>query len=249
MSAYEASPAQRTIDAARRRIIDHYTAGDKEMRLSIIGRSLGQVLRLSLLLGGGLGVVTFVIAVRFIGVWALPLAVALGLGGAVLVDLGLANEFRRWQDKMLDGLPVLAGFVPAFLEVGSITPREALALTLPFLPEPLRSEMSAVVDRIARTGGARHALDALAEKVRHPLFDAVCFRLAAAWDVKVTPDIFADLQAQMDERREKMATRATTAKTGLITLISVLGLVGAALVFGYPGFKYMVSVLGGGFGE
>ncbi|MDI6906426.1 MAG: hypothetical protein QMC81_02900 [Thermoanaerobacterales bacterium] len=245
---YEPSPAQLTADRVRQKLIEHYTRGTKEVTLKVLGRSVGQLIRFSMLFGGILGGLTFLASVRFIGLWALPLAVLVGLGGIGVVEFGLRNEFRSWQDRMVDGLPQLVGFVPAFLSVGSITPSEALRLTLPFLPQPLRSEMAAVVDKITDTGKVREALDELALRVRHPLFDAIAFRLAAAWDVKVTPDLFDDLDDQIAYRRAEMAARTTTTKAGLLGLICAGGLAGAGLVFLYPGVKFMFSQVGRGFG-
>ncbi|MBO8128244.1 MAG: hypothetical protein H0Z39_03470 [Peptococcaceae bacterium] len=237
-----------TADAVQRYLIKYYTKDHKPYNLEILGRSVGQVLRASLLIGGGLGAVTFLGAAKFVGAWTLPAALVAFFSGAALVELTLVNEFRAWQQKMLDGLPALVNFVPAFLDIGSITAREALEKTVPFLPEPLRSEMVETVGHISRTADAEKAFDELAQKVRHPIMDAICSRLAARWDTKVTSDIFDDLSDQMDDLKEITATKATTAKTAYFALVCVAGLIGAGLVFAYPGIRFLADQFGRGFG-
>jgi glutathione S-transferase len=129
-----------------------------------------------------------------------------------------------------------------------VTPREALFLSLPFIPEPLRSLLENALSRIARKAEVRKAMDELAGKVKHPLVDAIAFRLSSAWDVRVDAAIFDDLAGQLAALREEAAGRATAARASFFALVAVLGLLGAVLLFGYPAMKFMAQKIAGGFG-
>lgn len=245
---YDVSPATMTIDALRHRIEAMLTKGDRGEKLAIMGRTTGDVIKTGLVAGFGLGLLGGFLTFKFIGVLALAVAVGFFVLGLGLTQMAMGNEFKRWQNKVLASVPTLLNFVPAFLEVGSVTPREALSYTLPLLGEPLRSELWQVVDLIARTGRVQDAFDGLANRVKHPLMDAICFRLSSTWDTKMTPDIFSDLSDQVDEIREEEIHKATVAKSGFLALICVIGLLGAVMVFGYPGFKFLAVKLSSGFG-
>lgn len=243
----DVSPAALAVDAVRRRIAGYLASGEKEELLKVIGRTAGDVVRTGLLAGTGLGLTALLASAPFLGAFSAVLFVAFFLAGVVVTDRVVQNEFRRWQGRLFDGIPSLVGFVPAFLEVEGVTPREALVQALPFLPEPLRSEMWSAADRIRRTGRVREALDGLASRAKHSLVDAVCFRLSAAWDAGVTADIFADLGDQVEDLEALSVSRATAAKTGYLALICVLGMLGMVLLFGYPGWQYLMGRLTEGF--
>lgn len=245
---YETSPLNIVLDTVNRRIEEKLTEGDKGERLSAMGRSPEEVIKISLTVGAGLALVGGFLSFKFLKILALAIAAVLFIAGIWITQLVVENEFKRWQSKILSGIPTLLNFVPAFLEVGSVTPREALSLTLPFLSNPLAEELWSVVDTISRTGRVQEAFDRLARRVKHPLVDAVCFRLSSTWDTKMTPDIFSDLSDQVDALREEEANRATAAKSGLLVVVSLLGLIGAGLVFFYPGFQFMAAKLSSGFG-
>ncbi|MGB9826314.1 MAG: hypothetical protein ACPLRU_06550 [Desulfofundulus sp.] len=245
---HEVSPAALAVDSVKRRINARLFGGSRSEILAIIGRGARDVLKTGIVTGTGLGLLVFLVFFKFAG----PLlSLVPGFGGVVvgviLTGKILENEYRKWQGRLLDGVPTLVNFVPAFLEVEGVTPREALGYTIPFLPEPLRSEMWSAFDKIRRTSRVREAMDVLARKAKHPLVDAICFRLSAAWDTKITSDIFADLADQVDDIKEMAAARATAAKTGYLALICVLGLVGMMLIYGYPGFKFLMDKLTEGF--
>lgn len=241
---YDVSPASMAVDAVRRQLHLRISAGRKGAMMETIGRNMQEVVKTGALAGGGMALVLFLLSFRFLGPFSVGLAVLGMLLGVLLTDKVAQNEYARWQGRLLDGLPTLVNIMPAFLEVDGVTPREAIGHSLPFLPEPLRSEMNKVMDKIRRTGRVREAMDALAERARHPLIDAVGFRLSAAWDARVTSDIFADLGDQIENMGELAVARATAAKTGYLALVSVLGLIGMTLIYGYPGLMYLLSKIG-----
>lgn len=245
---YGTSPVGVTMDMARRKLEEKLTEGDKAARLAIVNRSAADIIKSGLFIGLGLGVLALLAGMKFIGLLAIPAAIAVALLGIYLAELGAQNDFKTWQARLFEGVPVMVNFVPAFLEVGSISPREAIALTLPFLPEPLKTEVWTALDRIKRTGRVREALDSLASRAKHPCIESICSRLTTAWDTRIKADIFDDLGDDLDDLREMAATRATTLKGGMFAMICVIGLVGAMLIFGYPGMQYMVKQMGGGFG-
>ena len=245
---YATSPTRVTMDRARRFIEKKLTEGDKASRLAVVNRSAADIIKTGLFIGFCLGLVTLIASFKFIGVLAIPLSIAAMLAGIFLAEFAAQNEFRAWQARLFEGVPVMVNFIPAFLEVGSIIPREAISMTIPFLPEPLKSEVWAALDKIKRTGDAGEAFDMLAKRARNPVLEAICFRMATAWKSRVEPSIFDDLSEDIDDVREMAATRATTIKGGMFAMISVLGLLGALLVFGYPGLQIMLKNMGGGFG-
>jgi len=244
---YGTSPAGITVDIARRRLLQKLLEGEKAARLAVIKRAPSDIIKTGLLIGLGLGLLALLLGHHFIGVLAIPLAVGVTIAGIYLAEYGAYNEFKAWQARFFEGMPVLVDFVPAFLEVGSINTREALNLTIPFLPEPLKTEVTTVLDKIRRTNKVKEALDSLASRAKHPVADSVCFRLAANWN-NMQPEMFDDLGDEMVDIQEMSATRATTLKGGMFALIAVVGLLGAFLIYGYPGWQYTKELIGGGFG-
>jgi uncharacterized membrane protein YhaH (DUF805 family) len=244
---YDVSPAVAAADVAKQRI-DKWLVRDKSTVLETIKKSAEEVVRTGLLTGGMLALLGFLVFFNFIGAFAVLVAVAFFFLGIFVTQKVLENEYRRWQDNLYAGVPQLVNFVPAFLEIEGITVREAIEHTLVFLPQPLRQEIWQALDMIKRTARVQDALDALARKANNPAVDAICFRLAANWNTSISADIFEDLNDQIQDMNELIVTRATVAKTGYLALICVLGLVGMILIFGYPGFKYLMQSLTGGFG-
>jgi len=245
---YNTSPAGVTIDRARRLLERKLTDGDKASRLAIVKRSTTDIIKTGLYIGLGLGSITLLLGFKYLGFMVVPLAIVITILGIYLAEFATQNEFRAWQAQLFEGVPVMVNFVPAFLEVGSITPREAISLTLPFLPEPLKGEIWSVLDQVKRTGNVEDAFQKLAQRTKHPSLDAICFRISTAWKSRIDPDIFDDLGDEIDDLREMAATRATTLKGGMFAMISVIGLLGGLLIFGYPGLQFMVQKMGGGFG-
>ncbi|SHE97840.1 hypothetical protein SAMN02745218_01197 [Desulfofundulus australicus DSM 11792] len=240
------SPFAVVFETIKEKVHGYLLRKDRALVYRLTGRTPEEVVKRWLLFGVPLGLLVILLAWESLGV--LSVAAALILVAAILfaLDAAVANEYRRWRDKLVDGIPVLAAFVPAFLETGVVTPRRALELALPFLPEPLRSELDSAVGSVARSG-CLDAFDELKERARHPLVDAVCFRLKAGWDTGLKPDVFTDLNEQIRDAQEVAAARATAAKSALVTLVSVIGLLGAGLVFGYPAWKHITGTMGGMF--
>ncbi len=245
---YAISPAGSVIEKARGNIEAYLTSGNKGLIYNVLGKSPREVMKIGVITGGGFGFLAVFIGSQAIGLFALLPGLLLFALGFVVADLVFQNEYRRWQSGIFAGVPSLVNFMPSFLEVGGIiTPREALSLTIPFLPQPLQSEMERVVDKIERTGRVKEAFEEFAVRTRHPVIDAICFRLSASWDAKITPDVFEDLNDQIKDLAELEAANATAKKGGLQALLCVVGLLGAALVYGFPGLKYLFSSLGGVF--
>ncbi|MGB9860000.1 MAG: hypothetical protein ACPLQP_08720 [Moorellaceae bacterium] len=245
---YSLSPAQITVSKARTWLVSRLAGGEKKEILALIGRNVRDVLKASLLVGTGLGFLVFVFTVKFLGLFSLVLAFACGILGVFFVERSIEAEYNRWRSRLLDGVPDLVGFFPAFLEVEGVTTREALEHTEPFLREPLRSEVKSALISLKLRGKVDQAVAPLVKKASHPLVDAICLRLTAAWDAGATADIFSDLMDQVEDLKELAAARATATKTGYLALVSVLGLIGMMLVFGYPGFRFLMDKLTGAFG-
>lgn len=242
------SVAAGAVDSVRKRLEKSLVTPDRAARMEAAGRTMNELVRSGALIGAGLALLGFLIGVKFLGVFTLVPAAVLFLVGMFLVVSAVDTEFRRWQARVLAGVPNLFNFVPVFLETGAVTPREALFLSLPFIPEPLRGLLENALSRIARKAEVRAAMDELAGKVKHPLVDAVAFRLSSAWDVRVDAAIFDDLAGQLASLREEAAGRATAARASFFALVAVMGLLGAVLLFGYPAMKFMAQKIAGGFG-
>lgn len=245
---HDVSPARAAVDVVKRRLTSRLAGGEKGEILALLGRNVRDVLKLSLLIGSGLSFLVFVVTAKFLGAFALVLAVATGVLSIFLVEKAIENEYKKWRARLLEGMPSLVGFFPAFLEVEGVTPREALEHTVPFLPEPLRSEVQSVLTSIRFKGRVSEAVAPLVRRAKDSLVDAVCLRLSAAWDAGMGPEVFADLSDQVEQLKKLAAARATAAKTGYLALVCVLGLIGMMLVFGYPGFKFLMEKLTAGFG-
>lgn len=240
---YKTSPATQAYDEARTWLDRYLSRGNRQELYAMTGRDPAKTTKIGLLIGGVAGLLLAVLIGDF---WAAILVPLLALGGLLLFDAWVGVDYRYWQNDLADGLPTLIHFLPAFLKTGAISPRRALELTVPFLSDPLRSEMAKAVHKLARTDGM-DALDNLAQKASHPVVSAVCFRLRASWDAGVKPDIFADLDDQIKNMEEVAAARATAAKSGMIALLCVVGLIGGVLEFGYPAWGYFQSMMGGMF--
>ncbi len=245
---YDVSPGNAAIEKVKSSFGARLTTDSKKNILGILNRSIKDIVKTGLLVGIGLGFIVTLLTFKFIGPFAVVAGLLTVLSGFILAEKLVESEYKKWQERLFEGIPTLVNFTPAFLEIESITPREALNYTLPFLPEPLRSEMWSAIDRIRRTGKVRDAMNVLSQRANHPLVDAISFRISATWDAKVTSDIFGDLSDQVDDMTEMAATRATTAKTGYMALVCVFGLVGMVLIYGYPGMSYLMNKMTGGFG-
>jgi len=245
--AYDVVPAAAAADVARRRI-EQWLVGGRKHVLRTLAKSAAEVVRTGIFVGAMLSVLAFALTVKFLGALAVLPVLLFFFAGILLTRLILENEYRTWQASFCEGMPQLVNFMPAFLEIEGVTPREALQHSIPFVPEPLRQEMWKALDRIKRTARIKETMMELARKSPHPLVEAVFYRLSASWDAAITPGIFADLNDEVENMKELAVTRATTAKTGYLALICVLGMLGGLLVYGYPAYKFLMEKLTGGFG-
>ncbi len=243
----DAAPASVTLDYVRRSFMNRY-AGDRSTKLAILGKTTGDAFRFSLAVSIAAGLLGFLPAF-FKWRWlALIVGVAFFVSGFLLSQHAVKNEFKKWQARVFGDVPTLISFAPSFLRVGGITLRDAISMTVPFLSGPLRDEVWTALDRIRRTGHTRDAFDELAERVDHPVMDAICLRLSTAWDASPSPGMFDDLSDQMQDMEEIDAAGATAGKAGMLALICVLSLLGAVLVFGYPAGQYLMAKMSMGFG-
>ena len=243
------SPASVTIDQARRSLERRF-AGDrnKKTRLKILGKTVGDVIRSSLFIGTGIGLLGFLLAFFRLHWLALIVGLACFVVGFMLSQAGVNTEFKRWQARVFEEVPTIINFAPSFLKVGGITLRDAISMTVPFLSGPLRDEVWTALDKIRRTGNTRDAFNELADRIDHPAMDSICIRLSTAWDASPSPELFDDLSDQVQDVEEIAAAGTTAGKAGLLALICVLGLLGALLVFASPGWLYMASQFSMGFG-
>jgi hypothetical protein len=243
------SPASVTIDQARRSFERRFIGDrDRETRLKILGKTVDEATRSSLVISGGIGLLGFLLAFFKFHWLALIVGLACFAIGLMLSQAGVNNEFKRWQARVFEEVPTIIGFAPSFLKVGGITLRDAISMTVPFLSGPLRDEIWTALDKIRRTGNTRGAFNELADRIDHPAMDSICIRLSTAWDASPSPELFDDLSDQIQDVEEIAAAGATAAKAGLLALICVLGLLGALLVFAYPAWLYMASQFTMGFG-
>lgn len=240
-TVYQTSPVMLAVDGIKRRFEGRYNDGEKQRKLNLIGREVKELFQFGIILGLG---ASLLLGLGFYLIWPvlLPIGIVLGLaGGILLIDIAIENEHKKFQRQMAKGTVPLADFMPSFLEAEGITPRNALMLSLPFIPNPLKGELETAISLISRTGKAHEAMETLTSKTDDPVVEAICFRLAAAWDAKVTADIFDDLRDELENMKEVAVTNETNAKTGYLALIVVLGLIGAGLIFGYPGLQFLAE--------
>ncbi|MEG6617492.1 hypothetical protein V6C27_13850 [Peptococcaceae bacterium 1198_IL3148] len=247
-SEYDTTPVGLTTEFLKTQLERFFNSGGNEKKLTIINKSIDDIIKYATFFGLGFGLLATILTVKFIGAFSIIVGFVATVAGVLTTRILIENEFKKWQAELFQGVPPLINFMPAFLDVGALTPSEALVYTVPFLPEPLKSEMQLVINRIKRTGETNQALNTLSRKAKHPIIDAVCFRLGMAWESKVEADMFLDLAESVDNENDQAATRATVTKSGLFALIAVLALVGAIPIFGYPAWGFVEDQITGGFG-
>lgn len=245
---YSSSPAAITYDTLRRSVEGHLV-GEKEAKLQILGKTVADVTRSGLFIGLFAGLLVGVGVSSFVPHWlALTLGIASFAGGLALSQAGLNIEFQRWQARVFADVPNLVSFAPSFLQVGGITLRDSIAMTVPFLTGPLKDELWIAIDKVKRTGNTRDAFDELAARIDHPCMNSICLRISTAWDASPSPDLFADLSDQLQDVEELAAAGATAGKAGMLALTCVLGLFGSMIVIGYPMWIYLSLQMSRGFG-
>lgn len=122
--------------------------------LMILGRNIKDLIKTGLLAGAGLALLLLLATFKFLGPFSAVLSLIGLIARVFLTERLLESEYRKWQGRLLDGVPTLVNFVPAFLEVEGVTPREALSHTVPFMSEPMKGEMWRAINKISRTGPA-----------------------------------------------------------------------------------------------
>lgn len=237
-----------SVDAVRTKIIDYLERGDNRRKLDVLGLSPGRFIKAGFMFGFFAGCLGFVLLVGFIGPVALVFIFVGVSAGVFLADLALNQAYRKWQEGIQEGIPLLVDFLPAFLDVKGVTIRDALENTVSFLSEPLKSEMGNAVAEIKRNGNAQEVFSRLKARSDNPVVGAICTRLAMSWETTVTTEIFLDLRQEIEQSREEAAARVTTAMKmkGLGGVF--IGLIGLAFLAGYPGFLLAIKMMSHAFG-
>lgn len=250
VSGERLSVAEATVDAVRSKVLEFIQSSrDNERIINILKLDMEQLLKKGFLAGLMFGLTMLVVTIKFLGPFS-ALMVPLGIAvGVLVVSNTISRSYKEWQERILSDAPVLADFLPAFLELRGVSTRTALENTVPFLSGPLKEEMADAVSKIKDTGAAKKVFRELGERVGNATVSAVCARLSMAWDTTVTPDLFMDLSEEIGYARELSAARATTMKTLYFTLIALSGLIGLLFLAGYPAFmsfRGMMSHMFGG---
>lgn len=212
--------------------------------LRMIEKTPEKVVRESLTAGflfGLAGAILAVVIFREFNALVVLMTLVSFLVGIAVGRLGTDQVYKQWQGRLLEGVPTFVEFFPAFCEIGGITNTESLRLTLDFLPEPFRTEMWRVYDRIIRTGEVKEAFDIMAARSRHPYIDSICLRLSNAWNSKINPDIFDDLSDEIVYIKREAAQSRTIQNKASLALVAVIGSVALITLFGYPAWVYISS--------
>lgn len=242
------SQAQSTIEALKWRLMDRLERNADKFKLA--GKSMGEVVKGTMILAVMFAAIGFMACLLLKKTYlALAVVPLMFVAGCFVSEWAALNSYRKWQGRLAAGITALVDFMPAFLELPTSTTRSAIEQTLPFLPEPLKGEMARLLDHIKRTGKAKEAFDRLSARAGERCIEAICSRLATAWDSTITPDIFDDLRDEVEIAGELAAARKTSAKSGLFAMIAVLGLFGGMLVAGYPVMRWILQYVSGGFGS
>ncbi len=239
--------AEITVDNVRSSMLRRINSDGRQEKLSNLEKNAGDFLKKAFIVGGAGGSLLFMISLGYFGIYSIAFLL-IGIAASVLVaEASINYEYNRWQQNMVEGVPGLIDFLPSFLETPGITTRAALEYTIPFIPEPLKSEFIKTLNIIKRTGNAKKELMYLSARVRHPVMEAVCIRLAT-WDTVISPDLFSDLREEVANVQEMAAARATTKKKGMFVLVILLGIVGMILLLGFPILLNIFNSISSGFG-
>lgn len=242
------SMAEITVDNVRSSILHRLNADGRWEKLKNIQKNADEFLKKSLIVGGLGGGLIFILTLGVLGPYSIVFLLA-GLAASILIaEAAINHEYKTWQLDMVEGIPAIIDFLPSFLETPGISTRTAMEYTIPFINGPLRGELRKAVDTIKRTGNARRELMMLSARVRHPVMEAVCTRLATTWDATITPDLFSDLREEVANVQEMAAARATSKKKGLFVLVVLVGILGMGLLAGFPVLANVLDSISSGFG-
>lgn len=240
--------AEITVDNVRTSILRKLNSNGRWEKLNNIQKSAEDFLKRAFIVGGLGGLLLFVVTLGYLGPYSIAFLIA-GMAASVLIaEAAINHAYQTWQINMVEGIPALIDFLPSFLESPGITARSALEYTIPFIPGPLREELNKTLGVIKRTGNARRELMLLSSRVRHPIMEAVCTRLATTWDATITPDLFSDLREEVANVQEMAAARATTKKKGLFVVVVLVGILGMGLLAGFPIISNILNSVSSGFG-
>lgn len=242
------SMAAITADNVRTSILKRIRADGRWEKLRNLQKGPDEYLKKALIISFLTGAFLFLITLNALGMYSMAFFIA-GIAGTVFIAEAFINyEYKEWQQKMIEGIPGLIDFLPSFLETPGITTRAALEYTIPFIPEPLRSEFIKTLNSIKRTGDARKELMYLSARVRLPIMEAVCTRLATTWDTTISADLFSDLREEIINIQEMAAAKATTKKKGMLVLVILIGILGVVLLMGFPILNNVLDSISSGFG-
>jgi len=242
------SQAESTIESLKWRLMERLERNAD--KLKIAGKSMEEVVKGTIILAILFAAIGFMVCLLIKKIYlAFAVVPLMFIAGCFVSEWSALNSYRKWQGRLAEGITILVDFMPAFLELPTSTTLSAIEQTVLFLPEPLKSEVSRLLDNIKRTGKAKEAFDKLSARAGERCIEAICSRLATAWDSTITPDIFDDLRDEVEIAGELAAARKTSAKSGLFAMIAVLGLFGGMLVAGYPVMRWILQYVSGGFGN
>jgi len=243
--------AEITVDNVRSAMIESIERKGRKDKAEIIGQKVEDIFKIAVqvgLLAGGIITITMLIVFK-LGILSVVFILLGAAGSVIIAKITIETNFKKWQDKMVDGFATgVVEFLPSFLETPSITTRAALEYTIPFLKEPLRSEMAKTVWEIQRTGNAKKELVDMSDRVKHHLVRAICYRLSATWDTSIDPSLFQDIQQGVNNVREMAAAKVTAKKKVMFAGVAALGLFGLLLLIGIPLIIKMGGQMASGFG-
>jgi len=242
------SIAETAVDVIRSRLIEYLERSEHRKIIEMMNLDTRQILKQGFILGILTSLFLFIVTIRFLGAFALVMLFIGMAFGIFIVDANIKRSYKEWRQNIAMGIPALIDFLPAFLEVRGMTVFAALKNTIPFVPEPLRSELDRAVTRIENTGDFAGALNFLSARVNDPVLNAVCTRLSATWESEVSPDLFLDLHQDIENIRELMAAKATVRQKVLFVVVSIIGLIGLVLLAGYPAVVYLEKMVSKTFG-
>ncbi|MGS0763171.1 hypothetical protein [Syntrophomonas curvata] len=240
--------AEITVDNVRTSILRKLNSNGRWEKLNNIQKNAEDFLKRAFIVGILGGALLFLVTLGYLGPYSIVFLLT-GIAASVLIaEAAINNAYQVWQVNMVQGIPALIDFLPSFLETPGITTRAALEYTIPFIPGPLREELNKTLEVIKRTGNARRELMLLSSRVRHPVVEAVCTRLATTWDATINPDLFSDLREEVANVQEMAAARATTKKKGLFVVVVLVGILGMGLLAGFPIISNILNSVSSGFG-
>lgn len=242
------SMAEVTVDNVRTSIIRRLNAGGRRAKLRNLQKEADVFFKKALIIGGMSGTFMFLVTLGTFGIYSMAFLLVGVAVSVFIAEYAINQEYKKWQEDMIEGIPGLIDFLPAFLETPGITTRAALEYTIPFIPSPLGEEFEKTLNIIKRTGKAEEALTNLADRVRHPVMGSVCVKLATTWDTVIDADLFSGLHREVANVEKMAAARATAKKKSLLVIVVLVGILGMVLLIGFPILLNTLNSVSSGFG-